>query len=153
MIPSVIYSLIKFLQSLPVLVGIGVVAVTAVLAKILIDRKKKQITLEDPNTKYALKLVEKHNISHDTRKFVFALPSENHVLGLPVGEINLHIWILDKNVLRTRLSFLFHYRTTYLSVSKSWWFTRCSTLYSSDFWWRFGAHGFGHQSVLQKHPS
>lgn len=72
------------------------VAVTAVLAKILIDRKKKQITLEDPNTKYALKLVEKQNISHDTRKFVFALPSENHVLGLPVGEINLHLWILDK---------------------------------------------------------
>ena len=92
MIPSVIYSLIKFLQSLPVLVGIGVVAVTAVLAKILIDRKKKQITLEDPNTKYALKLVEKHNISHDTRKFVFALPSENHVLGLPVGEILTNIY-------------------------------------------------------------
>ena len=90
MAASVIQAFIHFLQSLPVLVGIGVVAVTAVLAKILIDRKKKQITLEDPNTKYALKLVEKHNISHDTRKFVFALPSENHVLGLPVGEIIKH---------------------------------------------------------------
>ena len=47
--------------------------------------KQKKITLEDPNVKYALKLVEKINVSHDTRKFVFSLPSENHILGLPVG--------------------------------------------------------------------
>ena len=74
------------LQTLPVFVGIGVVAITAVLAKILLNRKQKKITLEDPNTKYALKLIEKQKISHDTRKFVFALPSENHILGLPVGK-------------------------------------------------------------------
>ena len=63
----------------------GVVAITAILAKILLNRKQKKITLEDPNVKYALKLVEKINVSHDTRKFVFSLPSENHILGLPVG--------------------------------------------------------------------
>ena len=73
------------LQTLPVFVGVGVVAITAILAKILLNRKQKKITLEDPNVKYALKLVEKINVSHDTRKFVFSLPSENHILGLPVG--------------------------------------------------------------------
>lgn len=80
-------------KSLPILVGVGVVALTAVLAKIILDKKKKRITLEDPNTKYALKLIEKQNISHDTRKFVFALPSDNHVLGLPVGQ---HIYLSAK---------------------------------------------------------
>ena len=74
-------------------VGVGVVAVTAILAKILLDRKKKRITLEDPNVKYSLKLVEKQVISHDTRRFVFELPSPNHILGLPVGQ---HIYLLAK---------------------------------------------------------
>ena len=69
------------------------VALTAILAKILLDRKSKKITLEDPNTKYALKLVKKEHISHDTRRFVFALPSESHILGLPVGQ---HIYLSAK---------------------------------------------------------
>jgi len=76
-----------------VVVGVGVVALTAVLAKILLDRKSKKITLEDPNTKYPLKLVKKEHISHDTRRFVFALPSESHILGLPVGQ---HIYLSAK---------------------------------------------------------
>jgi len=76
-----------------VVVGVGVVALTAILAKILLDRKSKKITLEDPNTKYALKLVKKEHISHDTRRFVFALPSESHILGLPVGQ---HIYLSAK---------------------------------------------------------
>jgi len=63
------------------------------LAKILLDRKKKRITLEDPNVKYSLKLVEKQVISHDTRRFVFELPSPNHILGLPVGQ---HIYLSAK---------------------------------------------------------
>ncbi|CCI45577.1 unnamed protein product [Albugo candida] len=33
-----------------------------------------------------LPLVEKERLSHDTRRFRFALPSKNHVLGLPVGQ-------------------------------------------------------------------
>ena len=74
-------------------VGVGVVAITAILAKILLDRKKKKITLEDPNVKYSLKLVEKQIVSHDTRRFVFALPSPNHILGLPVGQ---HIYLSAK---------------------------------------------------------
>ena len=74
-------------------VGVGVVAITAIIAKILLDRKKKKTTLEDPNVKYSLKLVEKQIISHDTRKFIFALPSPNHILGLPVGQ---HVYLSAK---------------------------------------------------------
>jgi cytochrome-b5 reductase len=81
------------LQFLPIAVGVGVVAVTAVLAKFLLDKKSRKVTLEDPNIKYALKLIEKHNISHDTRRFVFELPSQNHILGLPVGQ---HIYLSAK---------------------------------------------------------
>lgn len=31
-------------------------------------------------------LIEKENISHDVRRFRFALQSENHILGLPIGQ-------------------------------------------------------------------
>ena len=75
------------LKLVPIMVGVGVVAATAILAKILLDnKKKKKVTLEDPNTKYALKLIEKIEQSHDTRLFRFALPSPEHCLGLPIGQ-------------------------------------------------------------------
>lgn len=57
------------------------------------QKKKKYkgpITLEDPEKKYPLKLIGKEIISHDTRRFRFALPSEKHVLGLPIGQ---HVYI------------------------------------------------------------
>jgi len=79
------------LKLVPIMVGVGVVAATAVLAKILLDnRKKKKVTLEDPNAKYALKLIEMIELSHDTRLFRFALPSQEHCLGLPIGQ---HIYL------------------------------------------------------------
>jgi len=75
----------------PALTGLGVVVVSALLAKFVLDsRKKKLITLEDPDKKYALKLIEKQVISHDTRLFRFALPSSQHCLGLPIGQ---HIYL------------------------------------------------------------
>merc|ERR1712026_474825 len=80
-------------STFPIVVGVGVVTITAILAKILLDRKSKKITLEDPNTKYALKLIKKEVVSHDTRRFVFELPSPNHILGLPVGQ---HIYLSAK---------------------------------------------------------
>eukprot|EP00744_Colponema_vietnamica_P007999 GILI01011445.1.p1 GENE.GILI01011445.1~~GILI01011445.1.p1 ORF type:complete len:310 (+),score=72.72 GILI01011445.1:62-991(+) len=40
----------------------------------------------DATKKTPFKLVEKKIISHDTRIFRFALPSEQHILGLPVGK-------------------------------------------------------------------
>jgi cytochrome-b5 reductase len=55
--------------------------------------KKGPITLEDPDKKYSLKLIEKIEVSPDTRQFIFELPSKNHILGLPVGQ---HIYLSAK---------------------------------------------------------
>lgn len=52
--------------------------------------KLKLKTLEDPNEKYMLPLIEKEEISHDTRKYRFELPTKEHILGLPVGQ---HIYL------------------------------------------------------------
>jgi len=79
------------LKLVPILVGVGVVAVSALVAKMILDmKKKKKVALEDPNVKYALKLIEKQELSHDTRLFRFALPSLEHCLGLPIGQ---HIYL------------------------------------------------------------
>lgn len=43
--------------------------------------KCKKILLEDPQVKYKLPLIEKEIISHDTRKFRYALPEKDMVLG------------------------------------------------------------------------
>ncbi|XP_036115185.1 NADH-cytochrome b5 reductase 2 isoform X2 [Molossus molossus] len=48
-------------------------------------RRQLVITLKNPETKYLLSLIEKEQISHNTRRFRFALPSSDHVLGLPIG--------------------------------------------------------------------
>uniref|UniRef100_A0AAR2LA52 NADH-cytochrome b5 reductase n=1 Tax=Pygocentrus nattereri TaxID=42514 RepID=A0AAR2LA52_PYGNA len=56
-------------------------------------KRRPAITLEDPTVKYPLRLVDKEIISHDTRKFRFALKSPDHVLGLPVGQ---HIYLSAK---------------------------------------------------------
>eukprot|EP00914_Ancora_sagittata_P013532 GHVO01026650.1.p1 GENE.GHVO01026650.1~~GHVO01026650.1.p1 ORF type:complete len:306 (+),score=56.79 GHVO01026650.1:27-944(+) len=81
--------------TIPILVGVGVVAMTAVLAKVFFFGKKKKapVALKDPMVKYPLKLIDKESLSHDTRKFRFALPSMQHVLGLPVGQ---HVYLTCK---------------------------------------------------------
>ena len=55
----------------PILVGVGVVAASVIIAKLVLDQRKKQkkITLLNPTEKYPLKLVEKVVLSHDTRMF------------------------------------------------------------------------------------
>ena len=79
------------LKLVPILVGVGVVAASALIAKMLLDmKKKKKVTLVDPNVKYALELIKKEELSHDTRLFRFALPSDEHCLGLPIGQ---HIYL------------------------------------------------------------
>ncbi|XP_020895261.1 NADH-cytochrome b5 reductase 3 [Exaiptasia diaphana] len=70
----------------PVLVAAGCVAVAAVgLAAYFIFRKKKKLIALDPQTKIPFKLIDKEIVSHDTRRFRFALQSPEHTLGLPVG--------------------------------------------------------------------
>ncbi|CAI5453014.1 unnamed protein product [Caenorhabditis angaria] len=56
-------------------------------------KKHQKRTLLDENVKYSLKLAEKIEVSHDTRKFRFALPSAEHVLGLPIGQ---HVYLSAK---------------------------------------------------------
>lgn len=46
--------------------------------------------LKDPNEKYMLPLIEKEEITHDTRRYRFGLPSSEHILGLPVGQ-HIHL--------------------------------------------------------------
>lgn len=77
------------MQVWPVIIGVGSAVVLAtVVANLFWGRKKngskgssKLVALVDPNTKYALPLIEREEISHDTRRFRFALPSPEHVLG------------------------------------------------------------------------
>lgn len=58
-------------------------------------------TLVDANEKYMLPLIEKQEISHDTCRFRFGLPTKDHVLGLPVGQhIHLIATIADELVIR-----------------------------------------------------
>lgn len=49
-------------------------------------RKRKGPVALDPDNKIPFKLVKKEEVSHDTRRFTFALQTPQHVLGLPVGE-------------------------------------------------------------------
>lgn len=42
--------------------------------------------LENPKEKYSVALIEREDISHDTRRFRFSLPSPDHILGLPIGQ-------------------------------------------------------------------
>lgn len=59
------------------------------------------MTLQDPKIKYNLKLVKKDIVSHDTRRFRFALPSPDHILGLPVGQhVYLSATVNDNLVVR-----------------------------------------------------
>lgn len=53
-------------------------------------KAKKLITLVDPDAKYALPLMRKEVVSPNTARFRFQLPSDEHVLGLPVGN---HIYL------------------------------------------------------------
>lgn len=71
-----------FLQAIPLLVGLGVVVGTAILTKLYLSKKRgPPRTLQDPTVKYPLELIEREEISHDTRRFRFKLPTPDHILG------------------------------------------------------------------------
>ncbi|KAF5898746.1 NADH-cytochrome b5 reductase 2-like, partial [Clarias magur] len=84
----------------PVLIGLVAVLATVIYLFVKAgnsERSKKASkgpkTLQDANVKYALPLIEKEDISHDTKRFRFRLPSSLHVLGLPVGQ---HVYLSAK---------------------------------------------------------
>ena len=49
-----------------------------------------KMQISDTNTKYPLRLIDKKELSHDTRRFRFELPSSEHILGLPIGQ---HVYL------------------------------------------------------------
>ncbi|XP_041853105.1 NADH-cytochrome b5 reductase 2 [Melanotaenia boesemani] len=79
----------------PLVLAVSVVVVTALyfLRGSAGGRKKGPVTLQDPTMKYPLPLISKQEISHDTKKFRFGLPSASHILGLPVGQ---HVYLSAK---------------------------------------------------------
>ncbi|CAN2391893.1 acting on NAD(P)H, partial [Pristimantis euphronides] len=58
--------------------------------KRIFGKSAPAITLENADIKYPLRLIDKEAISHDSRRFRFALPSPEHILGLPIGQ---HIYL------------------------------------------------------------
>ncbi|CAF4982357.1 unnamed protein product, partial [Rotaria sp. Silwood1] len=84
------------------LFAIGSISILSIVIFILYKNKnqwnnaeedKRQnviITLKNPDIKYKFPLVYKENLSHDTCRFRFQLPSSKHVLGLPIGQ---HIYL------------------------------------------------------------
>uniref|UniRef100_UPI00358F2B7E NADH-cytochrome b5 reductase 3-like n=1 Tax=Myxine glutinosa TaxID=7769 RepID=UPI00358F2B7E len=81
----------------PVLVALGVVVLTTIggVVYVLWDHLKRRVptTLLDPNVKVPLRLVDKEIVTHNTRRFRFALPTPEHCLGFAVGQ---HIYLSAK---------------------------------------------------------
>ncbi|XP_014211053.1 NADH-cytochrome b5 reductase 2 isoform X1 [Copidosoma floridanum] len=73
-------------EALPVLAALGTIIAFGIVVKLFYSTKKKKVLLVDPKVKYALPLIEKQILSHDTRLYRFGLPSSEHVLGLPIGQ-------------------------------------------------------------------
>ncbi|EFO18282.1 diaphorase [Loa loa] len=62
---------------------------------------RKKLTLVDSEAIYPLALMQKEIVNHDTRRFRFKLPTNEHILGLPVGQhIHLSAKINGKLVVR-----------------------------------------------------
>ncbi|XP_038561169.1 NADH-cytochrome b5 reductase 2 [Micropterus salmoides] len=82
---------------IPVVAGVCAVVVSVlyfILGGSAGEKKKKMpLTLQDSMVKYPLPLIHKQEISHDTKKFRFGLPSATHILGLPVGQ---HVYLSAK---------------------------------------------------------
>lgn len=81
--------------TLSVLVGVSAIALTFfyLIPNTGRQSSKAPKTLLDTTVKYSLALKEKEDISHDTKRFRFGLPSPSHVLGLPVGQ---HVYLSAK---------------------------------------------------------
>ena len=137
-------------QIVPLLVGFGLVIFTAVVAKLFLDEKhKRKITLVDPNTKYSLKLIDKIEVSHDTRRFRFELPSKLHVLGLPTGQVQftihatnclVYLLLIGPYITGKSLLYLYLHLAHLLDCSYRWQ-AHSSTIYTNLFRWGWRIHG------------
>ncbi|XP_017764035.1 PREDICTED: NADH-cytochrome b5 reductase 3 isoform X2 [Eufriesea mexicana] len=89
-----------------VLTAVGTIAAIGLAFKAYKWSKNKKtkspILLVQPLAKYSLPLIQKDILSHDTRKFRFALPTPDHILGLPIGQhIRLTVKIEEDVVIRS----------------------------------------------------
>ncbi|XP_002160297.3 NADH-cytochrome b5 reductase 3 [Hydra vulgaris] len=81
-------------QNKQFLLSLSIVGITAGVFYLLWRNKSKKILIAlDREKKQPFKLIEKQIINHDTRRFRFALPSPEHVLGLPIGK---HMYLSAK---------------------------------------------------------
>ncbi|XP_054999027.1 NADH-cytochrome b5 reductase 2 [Sorex araneus] len=78
--------------------AIGLTVLVLTLRGLNSRRKRLLVTLRDPDTKYPLPLIEKEEITHNTRRFRFKLPTPDHVLGLPVGHYVHLIASINDNI-------------------------------------------------------
>jgi hypothetical protein len=78
----------KTLAPLPVLTACVIIALTtAVIYALLRGNRRRNGPALDPVVFTHLALVKKESVSHDTRRFTFALPTgPDGLLGLPVGQ-------------------------------------------------------------------
>lgn len=95
-------NLFLFSKKYSLIIGTGLLVVGGIVAWRMFNcascksskkSKKNKVALVDPNIKYPFELVFKDELTHDTRRFRFALPSAEHVLGLPLGQ---HIYLSAK---------------------------------------------------------
>lgn len=87
-------------KEIPIIIGIGCVVAGVVIYRFLNSDKKSGSTsksqlklLKSPEVKYKVPLLEREELTHDTRRLRFALPSKEHILGLPIGQ---HVTISTK---------------------------------------------------------
>lgn len=69
---------------------VALLLIVAAAAAIYLKFSSKPKALADPTKKVPVSLIEKESLSHDVRRFRFALPNPNMVLGLPPGK---HLFI------------------------------------------------------------
>mmetsp|Transcript_1785 Transcript_1785/g.2495 ORF Transcript_1785/g.2495 Transcript_1785/m.2495 type:complete len:316 (+) Transcript_1785:304-1251(+) len=67
-----------------IMVGTTVVAIVVAGFLVSSSQNKHPIAMTADFTEFPL--IQREELSHDTRKFTFGLPSEQHVLGLPIGQ-------------------------------------------------------------------
>lgn len=70
----------------PALAGIAALALLALLYQKLGGGGSKKGPVFLNKERQSVTLAERTMLSHDTVRFRFALPTKNHILGLPVGK-------------------------------------------------------------------
>lgn len=67
-----------------ILAAIISVVVVIIFNFILLSKKRQPVAITDDWQDFPL--IDKEEISHDVRRFRFALPSKEHIMGIPIGQ-------------------------------------------------------------------